>query len=119
MRAITTRRDPMKTQGVLILNLFLYAFLTGAAFAQNREVTPITYPQKVRAFYTGGEFARITKGKVNFIAQPSVRATTSGRWNPFYPPGRSKSALERVISLLIGSARIRGRYAMIFHFVLD
>jgi hypothetical protein len=54
----------MTTQNVLILNLFLYVFLTGSAFAQNREVTPITYPQKVRAFYTVEEFARMTKGKV-------------------------------------------------------
>jgi hypothetical protein len=64
MRAITARRDPMKTQGALILHLCLCIFLTSAAFAQNREVKSISYPQKVRTFYTVEEFARMTKGKV-------------------------------------------------------
>jgi hypothetical protein len=59
----------VKTQSVLILHLFLYVFLTGPAFAQNREVTSTTYPQKVRAFYTGEEFARMTKGKVKLHRQ--------------------------------------------------
>jgi hypothetical protein len=54
----------MKTQGALILHLCLCIFLTSAAFAQNREVKSISYPQKVRTFYTVEEFARMTKGKV-------------------------------------------------------
>jgi len=54
----------MKTQGASILHLCLCIFLTGAAFAQNREVKSISYPQKVRTFYTVEEFARMTKGKV-------------------------------------------------------
>src|SRR5262245_24435631 len=31
---ITTRCDVLNTQSILILNLFLYVFLTGSAFAQ-------------------------------------------------------------------------------------
>jgi hypothetical protein len=54
----------MMTQGVLILHSLLCIFLAGAAFAQSREVKSITYPQKVRTFYTVEEFARMTKGKV-------------------------------------------------------
>jgi hypothetical protein len=64
MRAITARRDPMKTQGAAILHLLLCIFLTVAAFAQSREVKSISYLQKVRTFYTAEEFARMTKGKV-------------------------------------------------------
>jgi hypothetical protein len=63
----------MKTQGVLALHVCLCVFLTGSAFAQNQKAKSGAYPQKVRAFYTAEEFARLTKGKVHIYKQPTLK----------------------------------------------
>ena len=73
MRAITTRRDLMKTQGALILHLCLCIFLTDSVFAQNQKAKSGAYPQKVRASYTAEEFARLTKGKVHLYKRPTLK----------------------------------------------
>src|SRR5262245_26383805 len=73
MRAITTRHEPMKTQGILTLCVCLCVFLTGSAFAQNQKAISGAYLQKVRAFYTAEEFARLTKGKVRLYKQPTLK----------------------------------------------
>jgi hypothetical protein len=73
MQAITTRRGLVKTQGLLILHLCLCIFLTNSAFAQNQEAKSIIYHQKVRTFHTTEEFARLTKGKVQFYKQPTLK----------------------------------------------
>src|SRR5215813_14508821 len=72
MQAFTTRRDLMKTQGVLTLHLCLCIFLTGSVFAQNQKAKSGAYPQKVRAFYTAEDFARLTKGKVHLYKRPTL-----------------------------------------------
>jgi hypothetical protein len=69
MRAITPRCDIVKSQVALILQLCLCVFLTISVFAQNQEGQSTSYHQKVRAFYTAEEFARMTKGAVKLYRQ--------------------------------------------------
>jgi hypothetical protein len=59
----------VKTQVTLVLPLCLCIFLTVSAFAQNQVGKPISYRQKVCAFYTAEEFARMTKGAVKLHRQ--------------------------------------------------
>jgi hypothetical protein len=60
----------MKTQGVLALYVCLCIFSTIFAFAQNQGAKSTTFSQKVRAFYTAEEYARLTKGSVKLHRKP-------------------------------------------------
>src|SRR5262245_7549827 len=73
MQAFTARPDLMKTQGVLTIYVCLCVFLTGSAFAQNQKTKSGAYRQKVRAFYTAEEFARLTEGKVHLYKRPTLK----------------------------------------------
>src|SRR5215510_14411061 len=73
MQAFTARHDLMKTQGVLTIYVCLCVFLTGSAFAQNQKTKSGAYRQKVRAFYTAEEFARLTEGKVHLYKRPTLK----------------------------------------------
>src|SRR5262245_26981913 len=74
MRAIAIRCGLVKTQGALILQLCLCIFLASQAFAQNQEAGSTSYRQKVCAFHTVEEFARLTEGKVRLYKQPALKA---------------------------------------------
>src|SRR5215813_5816923 len=73
MQAPTTRFDLVKTQGGWILYLCFCIFPVISAIAQKQEAKSISYHQKVRAFHTAEEFARITNGKVPLLKQPTLK----------------------------------------------
>jgi hypothetical protein len=73
MQAIATRCGLVRTQGALILQLCLCIFLAGQVFAQNQEAGSTSYLQKVCAFHTPEEFARLTEGKVRLYKQPALK----------------------------------------------
>jgi hypothetical protein len=64
MQVSTIQRGFVTTQVALILYLCICIFPANSVFAQNQEGKSISYQQKVAAFYTAEEFARMTKGAV-------------------------------------------------------
>jgi hypothetical protein len=73
MQVITIQRGFVTTQVALILYLGICIFPANSVFAQNQEGKSISYRQKIRAFHTAEEFARLTKGKVHLYKQPTLK----------------------------------------------
>jgi hypothetical protein len=127
MQAITTRRDLVKAQVALILQLWLCVFPAVSAFAQNRQAdSSNTYPQATRTFHSVDDFNRLTKGKVEIRRSPKwpyldgeligsssgiVRRHSDGSLNPYSSAARlpydeiTVIAYERPSVVWIGTKR--------------